>query len=89
MSWVSGLYTILWAISLGARKKVTVNGIANRLNYSVVCVVCTRFINVAVVRGLETHTVYWDQAVVCFDVTAHKPHINFQATFLPTDEYNW
>lgn len=57
MSWVSDFYTLLWAGSRCARGKVTVRGIANSLNYCVICIVCTQFTNVAAGRGLETHAV--------------------------------
>ena len=66
MSWVSDLYTFLWAGSRCARGKLTVRGIANGLNYCVICIVYTQFTNVVAGSGLETHAKCWDQAGPCF-----------------------
>ena len=57
MSWVSNIYTLLWAVSRHTRGKVTVRGTANSLNYCVICILCTQFTNVAAGRGLETYAV--------------------------------
>jgi len=50
-----GTHPLLWAGSRAARGKITVIGISNRLNYSVIFVLCTRFTNLTTGHGLNTH----------------------------------
>lgn len=48
-------HRLLWAGSRAASGKITVIGISDRLNYSVIFVLRTRFTNVATGRGLNNH----------------------------------
>ena len=41
-----GPHAVLWTVSRSAGLKVTISGIANRLNYCIIIKVCTPFENV-------------------------------------------
>ena len=70
-SYGKGPHPLLWAGSQVARGKIAVSGIPNRLNYSVIFVLCTLFTNAAGGRGFDTHDL--DVRVIAYSVnTVHR-----------------
>jgi hypothetical protein len=51
-----GPHAVLWTVARSAGLKISISGIANRLNYCIIIEVCTQFENMA--RG-PPNTTWW------------------------------